>query len=164
MSDTKSEAKYSRCSNAQCSGIILADTEDWSRPLCHACWQDIGEPDVEPFNKYSELKEFWVLKENVKNGDVPAGPEKPDYSELFYHTVEKSAYSYAVDQWDYWVEEARKAQAKHERVLQMLEIAKVQLEGCRGAMAYAYEDRCDQYYLNVAENIIETLAQIESLK
>lgn len=54
--------------------------------------------------------------------------------------------------------------AKHERVLQMLELAKVQLEGCRGAMAYAYEDRCDQYYLNVAENIIETLAKIESLK
>ncbi len=131
MTDTKSEAKYSRCSNAQCSGIILADTEDWSRPLCHACWQDIGEPDVEPFNKYSELKEFWVLKENVKNGDVPAGPEKPDYSELFYHTVEKSAYSYAVDQWDYCVEEARKAQAKHERVLQMLEIAEAELKDAR---------------------------------
>ena len=54
--------------------------------------------------------------------------------------------------------------AKHERVLQMLEIAEIQLEGCRGAMSYAYEDRCDQYYLNVAENIIETIAKIESLK
>lgn len=107
----------------KCGWPILADTEDWKNPLCHAHWVDIGEPEVEPHDKYSELKEFWVLKENVKNGDVLVGPDKPDYSELFYHTVEKSAYSYAVDQWDYWVEEARKAQAKHERALQALKVA-----------------------------------------
>lgn len=45
MTDTKSEA---RCSNAQGSGIILADTEDWLRPLCHSCWVDFGMPEREP--------------------------------------------------------------------------------------------------------------------
>lgn len=31
-------------------------------------------------------RQFWVLKENVKNGDVPTS--EPDYPELFYHTIE----------------------------------------------------------------------------
>lgn len=42
MSDSQ---KPDRC---PCGGIILADTEDWKIPLCHSCWNDIGEPSFEP--------------------------------------------------------------------------------------------------------------------
>ena len=37
--------KPDRC---PCGGIMLADTEDWQVPLCHSCWNDIGEPSFEP--------------------------------------------------------------------------------------------------------------------
>lgn len=31
-----------------CGGIILADTEDWTIPLCCGCWEDMGCPGNEP--------------------------------------------------------------------------------------------------------------------
>ena len=39
-----------------------------------------------------------------------------------------------------------------------LRIAREALKFCRGAMTYAYEDHCDQYYLNVRDKIDEALA------
>ncbi len=30
-----------------CGGIILADTEDWEKPLCHSCWVEAGSPEEE---------------------------------------------------------------------------------------------------------------------
>jgi hypothetical protein len=47
------------------------------------------------------------------------------------HVIEKSAYSYAVEQWDYWVDEARKAQAEVERLRSALVRAKEQRDGYR---------------------------------
>jgi hypothetical protein len=35
-------------------------------------------------------REFWVLKANVEDDNVPTTP--PDFPELFYHVIEKSAY------------------------------------------------------------------------
>lgn len=31
-----------------CGGVILADCEDWRRPVCPACWQAMGCPLFEP--------------------------------------------------------------------------------------------------------------------
>ena len=28
--------------------IILADTEDWKRPCCIECWEQLGEPRSDP--------------------------------------------------------------------------------------------------------------------
>ena len=107
----------------------------------------------------SEAREFWIACPEFGDFDycqatVSKDPEcverEGDFKFSALHVIEMSTY--------------QGLKAKHERVLQMLEIAEIQLEGCRGAMSYAYEDRCDQYYLNVAENIIETIAKIESLK
>lgn len=36
-----------------------------------------------------------------------------------------------------------------------------QLRKCRGAMKYAYEDHCDQYYLNVLEDIEKSISEFE---
>ncbi len=30
------------------SDYVLADTEDWGRPVCVGCWEDLGRPEVEP--------------------------------------------------------------------------------------------------------------------
>jgi hypothetical protein len=30
-----------------CGGIVLADTEDWTTPLCIDHWFDAGEPETE---------------------------------------------------------------------------------------------------------------------
>lgn len=40
-------------------------------------------------------REFWILKEDVKNEDVKnedVPVEKPDYDELFFHCIEYPAY------------------------------------------------------------------------
>ena len=31
-----------------CGGIILADTEDWTVPVCYECWVKLGEPEQDP--------------------------------------------------------------------------------------------------------------------
>ena len=33
------KSKYSACTKARCGGVILADTEDWKKPLCHYHYQ-----------------------------------------------------------------------------------------------------------------------------
>ena len=37
----------------RCGGIILADTEDWKEPICNACYEAVGCPEVEP-----QVREF----------------------------------------------------------------------------------------------------------
>lgn len=32
----------------RCGGVILADTEDWMRPVCYDCYFELGEPTKEP--------------------------------------------------------------------------------------------------------------------
>lgn len=41
-------------------------------------------------NEKSTAREFWILKANIQNGDVPAD-DQPDFPELFIHVIEKSA-------------------------------------------------------------------------
>lgn len=115
-------------------------------------------------------KEFWITGLNdydkIIFDQYDVKTFKPDFNAdgRYVHVIEYSAYEDLKELYEELAREYTGIKTKHERVLQALEIAKKQLEGCRGAMAYAYEDHCDQYYLNVAENIIETIAQIESLK
>lgn len=32
----------------RCGGVILADTEDWERPVCYDCFHELGEPTTDP--------------------------------------------------------------------------------------------------------------------
>lgn len=41
--------------------------------------------------KVNEPKHFWILKENVKNGDAVVD-DPPDFIELFYHAINKTDY------------------------------------------------------------------------
>lgn len=87
----------------KCGGIILADTEDWFSPLCHTCWQDQGEPEVEPKSEALEMTEIKRRLVNCPECKNVFGVESltPEYASLL---------------------------EKHERVLQMLEIAENALE------------------------------------
>ena len=38
----------SGCFLPECGGIILADTEDWSMPVCNAHFEWLGAPEHEP--------------------------------------------------------------------------------------------------------------------
>ena len=40
----------SRCVNTD----VLADTEDWKKPLCYDCWHAMGEPKDEPADESPE--------------------------------------------------------------------------------------------------------------
>lgn len=62
-------------------------------------------------NSHSKPREWWI--KNTKAIDVRFGNFVEDGLDK-HHVIEKSAYRYAVDQWDYWVEEARKAQAERD--------------------------------------------------
>lgn len=116
----------------------------------------------------SEAREFILVKEKLSNAAlafdlafdldpfIPQNWPPSSYVDTL-HVIEKSAYAYAVDQWDYWVEEARKAQAKHERVLQMLEVAETALER---VLLIENPDTLAPIEFTVRE----ALAQIESLK
>jgi hypothetical protein len=43
------EGKIPRYGCSNCTeAAILADTEDWKRPVCYDCWHAMGEPDEEP--------------------------------------------------------------------------------------------------------------------
>lgn len=53
-----------------------------------------------------------------------------------------------------------KARAERDRALAKLERATKALKSCKAAMDYAYEDRVDQYYLNMKEDIEKALAEI----
>lgn len=119
-------------------------------------------------NTKSEAREFILVKEKLSNAAlafdlafdldpfIPQNWPPSSYVDTL-HVIEKSAYAYAVDQWDYWVEEARKAQAKHERVLQMLEVAETALER---VLLIENPDTLAPIEFTVRE----ALAQIESLK
>lgn len=50
------------------------------------------------------------------------------------------------------------------RLIDSLKVALVALKCADAAMTYAFEDHSDQYYLNVQNNIRETLAKIRGEK
>ena len=52
------------------------------------------------------------------------------------------------------------AMTKYDQVTAKLERATKALKSCKAAMDYAYEDRVDQYYLNMKEDIEKALAEI----
>lgn len=96
----------------KCCGIILADTEDWENPLCHAHWVAIGSPEVEP---KSEAREFWIYDHDRGRGnpDLVVHLAKKIYTSKHppheTHVIEMKAYTDLL--------------AKHERVLQALKEA-----------------------------------------
>ena len=129
-------------------------------------------------NTKSEAREFILVKEKLSNAAlafdlafdldpfIPQNWPPSSYVDTL-HVIEKSAYAYAVDQWDYWVEEARKAQAKHERVLQALEIAEKAVNRSRELFAYCAGPTRDVKtgkLLDGARLCSEAIAEIESLK
>jgi hypothetical protein len=97
-------------------------------------------------------REFWITKEfyptaNPRHfayvNEPIYGDNVWDNKEAYFHTIEKSAY-----------------EQERERNKRLVEA----LKKTRGAMVYAYEDRCDQYYKNVLRNIDEALKQNEGEK
>lgn len=121
----------------------------------------------------SEAREFILVKEKLSNAAlafdlgsfIPQNWPPSSYVDTI-HVIEKSAYAYAVDQWDYWVEEARKAQAKHERVLQMLEVAKeaIKIKLTMGCDCSSSTGELQTKGPDCVCHLHKALAQIESLK
>jgi len=114
----------------KCGGIILADTEDWENPLCHAHWVDIGEPQNEPRCINPNLKsEFKIC------GDALEFVPRAKYQDLI---------------------------AKHERVLQALEIAKRALVAI--TKRHDWMPEMGQCICKEHKGAYEAIAQIEGLK
>lgn len=136
-----------RCSNVQCGGIILADTEDWLRPLCHTCWQDQGEPEVEPKSEARNYRQ-WYLRDNFYARNVLHPVGDIFGTQIDVHAIEIKAYTDLL--------------AKHERVLQMLEIAKRALVAI--TKRHDWMPEMGQCICKEHKGAYEAIAQIESLK
>ena len=39
-----------------CGGVIWADTEEWTVPICVECWEELGMPQEEPKNLAEHMK------------------------------------------------------------------------------------------------------------
>lgn len=65
-------SKTTKSGCTKCGGIILADTEDWENPLCHAHWVDLGEPEVEPNDteRIKKQNDNWIHGTCVKCGEA----------------------------------------------------------------------------------------------
>lgn len=112
-------------------GSILADTEDWLRPLCVECWIAIGSPEVEP--KIEATTRVAAIQ-----GSTTMYVEKFFYDELVIAINQlRAKYESERQQKDRWFNEHQKVlnvkseliadlnleRAKHERVLQALKEA-----------------------------------------
>ena len=101
---------------------------------CPACHTAIKQPA-------SPAREFYItMFKNVSGQPLPlhASYKFPEEKcNEVVHVIEKSAYLYAVDQWDYWVEEARKAQTERETFRRNFEIQCTTLSSAEAAREVA---------------------------
>lgn len=73
----------------------------------------------------------------------------PDYPQLTLSLIQE------------YVDELKVNQSAYDALKQQAQKMREALAKTRGAMTYAYEDRCDQYYLNVKDDIEQALEQFD---